>query len=157
MAVGSPALATYSLTLTTLNRYWIRKQIKHVKEQLENADWQCQTQLNILGPLQYLLAEAQQVPLRLSQKNRWLTRLIQSPENKILWDQMKDRLASTRRIVTFSLVAQGSFAAIAWIFVIASAFVASLGSTKAALQISAGSLWVWMVSRVPFECGVLSH
>ena len=143
MAVGSPALATWSLTLTTLNRYWIRRRIKDLHKSYRAASTYFQV---VLDSVEYLLAEGQQVPLRASQEDGWLSSLIVSPNNRKWWKGMQKRLESTRRGVTFSLVAQGSFAVIAWIFIIASAFVASLGSIPTALQVSAGSLWVWMVS-----------
>ena len=143
MAVGSPALATYSLTLTTLNRYWIRKRFKNLRKSYRAVATYFQVTLDAV---EYHLAEGQQVPLRATQENGWLSSLIVSRSNKKWWKSMHNRLESTRRRPTPSLVARGSFAVIAWIFVIATAFVASLGSIPAALQISAGSLWVWMVS-----------
>ena len=146
MAVGSPALATYSLTLTTLNRYDVRKRMTAIREDHRAVLLHYTTYSRVLDSVEYLLAEAQQVPLRVSQEGGWLSSLLVSPANRIWWERMMTRLKDTRRGVTFSLVAQGSFAAIAWIFVIVSAFIASLGLVSVALQIAAGSLWVWMVS-----------
>jgi hypothetical protein len=148
MAVGSPALTTYSLILTTLNRRWVRKKIAGLEDTYQTAA----EYVTILPAVELLLAEAQQVPLRAIQQHGWLSSLLVRPGNRVWWSTLRERLESTRRGVTFSLFAQGFSAFIAWVFVIASAFIASLGQPSVALQISSGSIWAWMVRISSCAC-----
>lgn len=147
MAVGSPALATYSLSVTCLNRYWIRKRVEEIRRNSPAVESKCPVLFERLTNIEYFLSEAQQTPLRASQQNGWLSSLLLDPDNKDWWSRFSGRLERSRRGITFSLVAQVSSAFIAWIFVIISAFQASLGKPTAALQMSAGSLWIWLVSQ----------
>lgn len=151
LAVGSPALVTYSLTLTILNRFRVRQRYKTL---MREAKLPIVTRRHPqfhdhVSAIEYLLSEAQQVSLRASQRAGWLSSLIVLPENDDWWTRLRASLRSTRRGVTFSLVAQVLSAIIAWLFVVISAFRASLGDSSVALQISAGSLWIWLVCSFP--------
>lgn len=95
--------------------------------------------------IQFLLQEAQQVPLRASQERGWLSSLIVNPKNQAWWRSLKSRLVRSRRGVTFSLVAQILAAGIAWLFTVASGFIASRGDRIAANQLSSGTLWMWLI------------
>ncbi|KAE9378440.1 hypothetical protein N431DRAFT_400117 [Stipitochalara longipes BDJ] len=145
LAVGSPALITFSLAITAFNRRWIRKRFavsannlplkfdskfSHFKPSVEGA--------------QYLLEKAQQVPLRCSEVEGWLSSLIVLPQNRHWWTGVMEDLTKTRRDVTFSLIAQLLFAVLAYIFTVIEAFPQS-GSLTTATQMSASGLWAWMV------------
>lgn len=149
LALGSPALITYSLTLTMLNRSWIRKRFDALAKKCQEQ--QVQTRYHgyreRVRAAQYLLQEAQQVPLRASQERGWLSSLVVSGENQDWWLRLRNALKTTRRGVTVSLVAQILAAVIAWILTITSGFIALLGDRTAALDISSGSLWAWLVSN----------
>lgn len=95
--------------------------------------------------IQYLLQEAQQVPLRASQERGWLSSLIVGPKNQAWWRNVQRRLIRTRRGVTFSLVAQILAAGIAWLFTVTSAFIESRGDRVVANQLSSGTLWLWLI------------
>lgn len=84
--------------------------------------------------------------MRASQGSGWLSSLLVAGENHEWWSRLKRRLRETRPGVTISLVAQVVVAAIAWLFTVITDFVGFLGDSSTALQISSGSLWVWMVS-----------
>ena len=147
MAVGSPALVTYSLTLTILNRYWVRCKYQKLKK-IANDDAvkkKYPEYYERVEAIEYLLSYGQQVPLRASQEKGWLSSLIVDPDNQDWWTNLQANLHKTRRRVTYSLLAQVSSAIIAWFFVVGSTFEASLGSAEVALQISSGSLWAWLV------------
>lgn len=147
LSVGSPALITYSLVLTILNRYSLRTRW-HVLQQtaLSRAvhDKYSDFVLRVRA-IQFLLQEAQQVPLRASQERGWLSSLIVSPKNQAWWRNLKRRLMRTRRGVTFSLVAQILAAGVAWLFTVASGFIASRGDRVVANQLSSGTLWMWLI------------
>lgn len=148
LAVGSPTMITYSLTLTILNRYWVRVRFHKLtmKAQLPAVHDKYAEYSNRVRAIQYLLQEAQQVPLRASQEKGWLSSLLVAPENQTWWRNVQRRLIRTRRGVTFSLVAQVLAAAIAWLFTVSSSFVTSTGDIVVAYQLSSGSLWTWLVS-----------
>ncbi|KAI7570457.1 hypothetical protein KC343_g2192 [Hortaea werneckii] len=83
MAVGSPTLVTYSLTITSLNRFWANKSFGSLRRRTEEPEinkhyagfFQCTI------AVQYLLQEAQQVPLMLSMEAGWLSSLLVLPAN----------------------------------------------------------------------------
>ena len=149
LALGSPALITYSLSLTILNRFWIRQRFETLRSESCDVDARHPQFGERIRSAQYLLQEAQQVPMRASQEGGWLSSLIVLNNNHRWWSSVKKDLHNTRRGVTFSLVAQVGVAVIAWFFTIIAAFVGSLGDIGMALQTSAGSLWLWMVSYLP--------
>jgi hypothetical protein len=75
LSVGSPALLTYSLTITILNRDLVRKKFNNLRDRAKNCvvpelrDYEARRRA-----VQFLLQEAQQVPLRASQERGWLQR-----------------------------------------------------------------------------------
>lgn len=95
--------------------------------------------------IQFLLQEAQQVPLRASQERGWLSSLIVGPKNQAWWRNVQRRLTRTRRGITFSLVAQILAAGIAWLFTVTSGFIESRGDRVVANQLSSGTLWLWLI------------
>ena len=122
LAVGSPALVTFSLTITILNRFWVRKTFEELRKKAQGGI--IGTRLteygNRIRAIQFLLQEAQQVPLRASQELGWLSSLIVTPGNTAWWNRLEGRLKGTRRGFTASLVAQMAVAAIAYLFTVIS-------------------------------------
>jgi hypothetical protein len=149
MALGSPALVTFSLSLTILNRFSIRERFQQLKrraEQSHDVHDRYQRFEDHIKNIQFLLQEAQQDPIRCSEERHWLSSLIVLPENRAWWAKLKKRLENTRRGVTFSLVAQIIMAGIAWLLTVISSFLESSGDTDTFVQMSSGSIWIWMVS-----------
>lgn len=147
LAVGSPALATYSLSITILNRYWVRKTFGKLRAKARRRAVMARygELEERIKAVQFLLQEAQQVPLRASQGKGWLSSLLVIPANATWWEEIAERLKHTRRGITASLVAQMLFAAIAYLFTVITSFQTDLGDPSTALQISSGSLWIWLV------------
>lgn len=147
LAVGSPALATYSLTITILNRYSLRTRWHSLHQTaLSRAVHDKYTDFRTrLKAIQYLLQEAQQVPLRASQERGWLSSLIVGPKNQAWWRNVQRRLSRTRRGVTFSLVAQITAAAVAWLFTVSNGFIEGRGDRLVANQLGSGTLWLWLI------------
>ena len=148
MAVGSPALITYSLMLTIRSRALVREEFKVLRRHIRDVQRMYSTFGQRLDAIQYVLEEAQQVPLRVSQEQGWFSSLIVAARNELWWENLESKLKDTRRGSTLSLVFQMGVAVLAWLFTIIAAFVGSLGDIPTALQISAGSIWVWMVSEL---------
>jgi hypothetical protein len=147
LAVGSPALATYSLTLTILNRYSLRTRWHSLHQTaLSRAVHDKYSDFsNRIKAIQYLLQEAQQVPLRASQERGWLSSLIVGPKNQAWWRNVQRRLSRTRRGVTFSLVAQIGAAGVAWMFTVSNGFIEGKGDRLVANQLGSGTLWLWLI------------
>ncbi|KAK5629534.1 hypothetical protein RRF57_005249 [Xylaria bambusicola] len=138
-AVGSPMLITYSLATTILNQHWLRRKFR----KLEASDRPLNpTSKNV----RIFLQESQQLPLRLSQENGSLASLIILPDNADWWEKLKINILLTRRGVTLSLIAQILVAVLSWTLTAISVIVSSLGDADEALELSSGSLWVWLVS-----------
>ncbi|KAI1485229.1 hypothetical protein F5X96DRAFT_360717 [Biscogniauxia mediterranea] len=142
-ALGSPMLITYSLMITISNQNYVRSKF----HQIENSPSPLSTKAKYI---RIFLQECQQLPLRLSQQEGHLASLIIIPENKYWWNNLKSSILITRRGVTLSLVAQISVAVLSWTLTTISAFIGSLGDPTAALVLSSGSLWIWLV---PVVCG----
>ncbi len=146
MAVGSPALITYSLTITILNRNWVRREFESLLKGL-NKDLREKIGER-LEAAQYLLQESQQVPMRASQVGGWLSSLIVLDKNEAWWTRVKKDLQKSRRGYTFSLVAQIGLAFIAYTFTIAITLNSSpLGTSEGSnIELTAGGgLWIWMI------------
>lgn len=74
LAVGSPALVTYSLTITIMNRAWVRNFFKDIRRHARAQIRDSKDQVTALGyesrvkAALFLLQEGQQVPLRGSEE-----------------------------------------------------------------------------------------
>lgn len=145
LAIGSPALITFSLAITAFNRRWIRKRFT---VSANNLPLKFDSKFSHFKPAvegaQFLLEKAQQVPLRCSEVEGWLSSLVVLPQNRHWWTGVMEDLTKTRRDLTFSLIAQLLFAVLAYIFTVVEAFPQS-GSLTNATQMSASGLWAWMV------------
>ena len=106
---------------------------------------QARTLRGTMSNARYLLQEAQQVPLRLSQEDGWLSSLIILEENVEWWSGVRRSLEQSRRGSSYALVAQISMAAFAFALTVLSAFGGQLGNFTVALQLSSGCIWLWML------------
>lgn len=92
------------------------------------------------------MQEMQQMPMRVCQGEGWLSSLVVLPDNFSWWQRVRIELQKARRGVTASLFAQIATAVIGWLMTVVSIFVANFGDVDAALQLSNGSVWLWMVN-----------
>jgi hypothetical protein len=148
LSLGSPAIITQSVTLTILNGYYIRQKFKDLRRrsrELGVGGRIPEMFRNRMKAAAVIVQESQQVPMRASQDNGWLSSLAVLGENEPWWDSAEKRIWSTRRGVTLSLVAQILMAFIAWFLTVLGALLGNLGDTTTALQLSSGSLWLWMI------------
>jgi hypothetical protein len=147
LSLGSPALLTYSLMITLLNRTWICTKFEPLIERAsrEGIQTKYRDYATRIEAALFFLSESQQAPLRITQTNYWLSSLVVSPRNQGWWEALKDRVKRSRRDYTASLVAQIALAGSVWVFTVASAFIAAWGNSTIALQISAATVWTWLV------------
>ncbi|KAF6820863.1 hypothetical protein CPLU01_12677 [Colletotrichum plurivorum] len=145
IGLGSPMLMTFSLMMTILNKRWIRKKFGNT---LSTSGARRNPEPGIVARARAALViaeDAQQVPMRLIQREGWLARQIVLDVHTTWWKDAAKSLESTRRGVTLSLVAQLSVAVISWILAIVGSLTQNVGDTAEALALSAGSLWIWLV------------
>lgn len=143
MALGSPVLITYSLSLTVINSY----KLKHIFNQLKNFKTIPQQYSKHLTTIQEVLQASQHVPLRPSQRGGWLSSLLVLKENDDWWDEVCEYLMGHVRDFSPSALAQIGFAVVAWLLTVVAALSNKLGDPDTGLQIASGSLWIWLVSR----------
>lgn len=158
IAVGSPALITYSLCITIFNRARVSQRFAQLKNDAKNSlvkrvYYQFIQRMEIAC---YVLQESQQAPMRAWEGDGWLSSLILLDINQAWWESVHKHLDSTRRGVTTSLVAQVLFAVVAWLFTIIAAFE-SLGDPETGLSISCSGMWLWMIPVIAGWVGVGSQ
>ena len=151
LAVGSPALTTYSLAISLNNRVRVTGRINDVIRKADRDDHVVRL-LNEQG--RQILLETQQEPVRAWEgTNAALSSLILLEENEKWWSRSQEDLKNTQRGVTISLIAQMLFAVTTWLFTVIASFD-RLGDPTVALSISASSIWLWMVPVVTGWVGV---
>ncbi|KAK2051246.1 hypothetical protein LY76DRAFT_630605 [Colletotrichum caudatum] len=142
IGLGSPLLMTFSLMMTILNKRWIGKRFKHLAGHREEASEDTKTRID---SARFIAEETGQAPIRLLHRDGLLDRLVTRDANTTWWSEAANNLKSTRRPVTFSLVAQLAVAIIAWILTVTGSLKQKVGDTEEALVLSSGSLWIWLV------------
>ncbi|KAK2030400.1 hypothetical protein LX32DRAFT_638264 [Colletotrichum zoysiae] len=142
IGLGSPLLMTFSLMMTILNKRWIRKRFRNLASNCEEASKEMKSRIN---SARVIAEETGQAPMRLLHRDGLLERLVTRDANTTWWSEAAKNLKSTRRPVTFSLIAQLTVAIIAWILTVTGSLKQKVGDTEEALVLSSGSLWIWLV------------
>ncbi|KAJ7822578.1 hypothetical protein B0H14DRAFT_2598501 [Mycena olivaceomarginata] len=133
LCVGSPALATYSLSLTVLNRRYLAARFQALKRTVERETGpEYHFMAGRVEDAAYILQESQQCPIRANQRSGGLANLItlNGPHRQNFWEIAAKDLRNTRRGFTYSFGAQ--------------AVVDSLGSPDVGLQFASSTVWSWM-------------
>ncbi|KAF7344030.1 hypothetical protein MVEN_01692500 [Mycena venus] len=149
LAVGSPALATYSLTLTALNRWYISRQFQKLKDMarnLKDARPEYGYMVERVDSAAFILQEVQQCPMRANQRDGALASLIVfgDPGLQDFWRFAAKDLKNTRRGFTYSFLAQVIMAFLAYLVSFIAAVHDSLGSPDVGLQFASSTVWSWM-------------
>jgi len=145
LAVGSPMLTTFSLFVAMLDRQLARKRFDDLKRTFSKVlDDNRKLELRIDCARDFL-REAGHVPIRASDISGWLTSLAKSDDNTEWWVRLGRNLLSSRREVTPSLVAQICVAILAYALTVIATYVSDHGEPAVTLQVTAGSLWLWLV------------
>ncbi|KAF7351673.1 hypothetical protein MSAN_01600200 [Mycena sanguinolenta] len=145
LCVGSPALATYSLALTTFNRRYITNKFKRLKEKAEKDTQQRYHYMaQRAESAAFVLQEIQQCPMRADQRSGELASLIVLPDRQNFWLIAAKDLNNTRRGFTYSFLAQVILAFLSYLISFIAAVHDSLGSPDVGLQFASSSVWSWM-------------
>ena len=138
-------LTTFSLFVAMLDRQLARKRFDDLKRTFSKVlDDNRKLELRIDCARDFL-REAGHVPIRASDISGWLTSLAKSDDNTEWWVRLGRNLLSSRREVTPSLVAQICVAILAYALTVIATYVSDHGEPAVTLQVTAGSLWLWLV------------
>ncbi|KAJ7264052.1 hypothetical protein B0H12DRAFT_1102718 [Mycena haematopus] len=145
LCVGSPALATFSLALTTFNRGYIATKFQQLKETAEGDTHQrYHYMIDRVSAAAFILQESQQCPMRANQRSGGLADLIALPDRRNFWKIAVKDLKNTRRDFTYSFLAQVVFAFVSYLISFLAAVHDSLGSPDVGLQFASSAIWSWM-------------
>ncbi|EIN03495.1 hypothetical protein PUNSTDRAFT_109378 [Punctularia strigosozonata HHB-11173 SS5] len=134
LTLGSPALATYSLTLTVLNGYWIAERYQSVKHRHKRHA------VRVLSGLQ-------QVALRISTNANLLSSLVRLPENDKFWQTLDEKLDAEASTWNVPAAASIIWVLVAYAFTIIASFEDIEGGFNSWGQ-AVGSAWCWLVAVV---------
>lgn len=95
LAVGSPMLLAYSLTLTVLNTRWINHAFRQLKEMNKQVGGK---QLEAIEAARRCLIESQHIPIQVHRgPERELAHLIVLPQNRVWWTDLDTKLRKIKR------------------------------------------------------------
>ena len=144
-------LVSFSLAITILNTKWVTKRFSRIipnKSSQETENGKKTVKDKYIGAAQgamEFLCEAIQAPIRISQFDYAFSSLIALPENCSWWKDCAESLKSSKRPVSFSLVAQIALALISWLLTIGTSYQTSQGGQADTLHLSSGTLWIWLL------------
>ncbi|KAJ7239432.1 hypothetical protein C8J57DRAFT_1727319 [Mycena rebaudengoi] len=139
LALGSPALAAYSLMVTALNRRSISGKFQRLRG-LMNKELPHAYMAERLAKAEYILRETQQCPMRANQRTGELGNLIalKDSHRQKFWINAAKDLKSSRRDITFPFLVQ------AYLITFINAVHESLGNPDVGLQFASSLVWSWM-------------
>ena len=144
LAIGSPVLIIYSVTVTIFNAYSIKKAFRKVEE--ENRCLDRPPQIKLIKSARRLLMASQSIPIgSLNTFQNDLAELVVNPENWRWWAVVAEQFTTMMEGLTSSLV--GTFAFLLWTLCI---FILEI-STSDELDANLGTgfgitgLWLWLV------------
>ncbi|KAJ7841756.1 hypothetical protein B0H14DRAFT_2782486 [Mycena olivaceomarginata] len=147
LCIGSPALATYSLALTTFNRGYIATKFHRLKEMVEkDTQRRYHYMVERINAAGFILQECQQCPMRANQRTGELAELLvlNDPDRQNFWKIAAKDLKNTRRGFTYSFLAQVILAFLTYLISFIAAVHDSLGSPDVGLQFASSTVWSWM-------------
>jgi hypothetical protein len=148
LAIGSPLLIIYSLTLTILTARKINSCFRQIKEEAVNMQKEAKKALfEILENVRIILIESQNIPLGIvNGPGRQIAQLVVNPRNGTWWSHVAGEIVKTKREWTYSLIAQLSMVIVAQLFSIIDYFTSAADDTTISVGLALNSLWIWMIS-----------
>jgi hypothetical protein len=147
LAIGSPVLIIYSVTVTIFNAYSIKKAFRKVEE--DNRRLDRPPQIKLIKSARRLLMASQSIPIgSLNAFQRDLAELVVNPENWQWWAVVAEELTTAMGGLTSSLVA--TFASFA--FLLCTLYILILEVLKSdefdanlGTDFGITGLWLWLV------------
>ena len=107
LALGSPSLIIFSLTLTILDARWINQKFRQIKEENKSLRPHRPLQIKAIKAARALLIDSQHIPIQIfNGPRREIAHLIACPENWAWWHSLREEIQKTKRKWTYSLYAQ---------------------------------------------------
>ena len=147
LALGSPALAAYSLALTILDARRINQKFRQIKE--DSQTLHRPLQIKAVKAARFILTEMQHVPIQIfNGRRREISQLIVNPDNWALWCSLRQKLLITKRKWTYSLYAQVGWVCISQVLAIIDFFTSASSDSSIGIGLAINSLWLWMIPIV---------
>ena len=144
LAIGSPALITYSLALTILNARWINQSFRQIKDKLHAEKFPQQT--NALRAARKILIESYHIPIQIvNGPDREISQLIAIPENWTWWVRLLELIQKTKRGWTYSLYSNVGWVFVAQLLTIIDFFNTKSQSSSIGVGLAINCLWMWMI------------
>jgi hypothetical protein len=151
LALGSPMLATYSLSLTVLNARWINNAFKKELDAWRKlvGEGAPKEVLKAIKCMRWSMIETQHVPIRIHRgEHHAFAQLIVRPENAGWWKKFKKELLKTKREKTLSLFMQLAWVIVSQVLSIVQFFTTGTDDTTVVLGQAINALWTWMLPIV---------
>ena len=146
LALGSPSLGVFSLTLTILNCRWINQIFRHVGDNNKSLRPLCSLQTKAIKAARVFLIESQSIPIQVfNGSRRELAQLVVCPENWIWWCSIRKEIQKTKREWTYSLYAQVGWVCASQLVAIVYFFTSASFNTGIGVGLAINSLWIWMI------------
>lgn len=146
LALGSPALITFSLALTILDARWINQKFRHIKETSESLRPDRRLQTEAIKAARVFLIESQHIPIQIvNGPHREFAQLVACPENWTWWGSLQKEIRKTKRQWTYSLYAQIGWVCVSQLLAIVDFFTTASFNTSIGIGLAINSLWIWMV------------
>jgi hypothetical protein len=147
LAMGSPALLTYSLALTILNVQRINRTFRYIKG--VNITLHRPLQLKAIKAARAILIETQHIPIQIyNGPRRELAQLVVHPQNWRWWCSLRDRIFLSKRKWTYPLYAQVGFVCVSQVLAITIFFTSASSDSSIGIGLAINSLWLWMIPVV---------
>ena len=144
LALGSPALASYSLAIHVFNSRTINRKCRHLKELYQEV--RLPGLLEAIQAMRVILIESQHIPVQVYNGcERGFAQLVVCPQNWIWWTSLKSEIQSNKRRRTFSLYAQVGYVSISQVLAIIDFFMSRSSVTNIGIGLAINTLWIWMV------------
>lgn len=144
LAIGSPALITYSLALTILNARWINESFRQIKDKLNAEKFPQQT--NALRAARRILIESHHIPIQIvNGPHHEISQLIGIPENWTWWVRLLELIQKTKRGWTYSLYSNVGWVFVAQLLTIIDFFNTKNQSKSIGVGLAINCLWMWMI------------
>lgn len=149
LALGSPSLITFSLTLTILDARWINRKFRHIKEGNKGLRPRPPLQTKAIKAARVFLIESQHIPIQIfNGPRREFAQLVVCPENWAWWCSVRKEIQKTKRQWTYSLYAQVGWVCVSQLVAIVDFFTSASFNTSIGIGLAINSLWIWMIPVV---------
>lgn len=149
LALGSPSLITFSLTLTILDARWINRKFQRIKEDSKNLRPRRSLQTKAIKAARLILIESQHIPIQIfNGPRREFAHLVVCPENWAWWRSLRKEIQKTKREWTYSLYAQIGWVCVSQLVAIVDFFTSTSFNTSIGIGLAINSLWIWMIPVV---------